>query len=70
MKYQHWTNDALPPTPGGMVAGATEAPGLVVAALGQLAKQSRASRFRPAIPPQGRYPALEDAPGSFVKVRS
>jgi polyhydroxyalkanoate synthase len=70
MKYQHWTNDALPPSLEDWMAGATEAPGSWwphwAAWLG-----ARSGAMVPARDPAaGPLPVLEEAPGSFVKVRS
>jgi polyhydroxyalkanoate synthase len=69
-KYNHWVNEAQPSSPQDWLDGATElagswwhdwnrwvtakAPGLVAARL----------------PGEGRLPVLEDAPGSYVRVKS
>jgi polyhydroxyalkanoate synthase len=69
-KYQHWTNEALPETVEAWKAGAVEHPGswwphwaawLAERSGGQVAARN---------PGKGVLPPLEDAPGSFVKVRS
>ena len=69
-KYQHWTNTALPATVEEWIAGATEHPGSWwphwEAWLGE-----RSGGMVPARDPaKGPLKPLEDAPGSFVKVRS
>jgi len=69
-KYQHWTNDALPATVEEWIAGAVEHPGSWwenwAAWLGK-----RSGAMVPARDPaKGPLKPLEDAPGSFVKVRS
>ena len=69
-KYRHWTNAALPPTLDEWLAGASEHPGswwphwsawLVVRSGGKIPARD---------PATGPLAPLEDAPGSFVKVKS
>ncbi|MFT8243169.1 PHA/PHB synthase family protein [Roseomonas sp. BN140053] len=67
-KYSHWVNDTLPPSPEGWLEGATELAGSWwpdwhrwVSALDRTEVPAR-------IPGSGALPALEDAPGSYVKV--
>ena len=67
-KYSHWVNAALPPDPEDWFRGATELAGSWwpdwqrwVAALGRDQVPAR-------IPGAGKLAALEDAPGSYVKV--
>jgi len=69
-KYQHWTNDKLPPTLEEWQAGAVEHPGSWwpdwAAWLGQ-----RSGKMIPARDPsKGPLKPIEDAPGSYVKVKS
>lgn len=70
-KYQHWTNDALPATVEEWRAGAVEHPGSWwphwAAWLNERSGGMVAAR-NPSNGPLGK--PLEDAPGSFVKVRS
>ncbi|MBI5942107.1 MAG: class I poly(R)-hydroxyalkanoic acid synthase [Caulobacterales bacterium] len=70
-KYQHWTNDALPATVAEWQAGAVEHPGSWwphwAAWLNERSGDSVPARD-PSKGPLGK--PLEDAPGSFVKVRS
>ncbi len=69
-KYQHWLNDALPGTVEDWLAGAKEAKGSWWPDwAGWLAERS--GDMVPARDPAaGPLPAIEDAPGSYVKVRS
>ena len=69
-KYSHWTNDALPPTPEEWFAGAQEMAGSWwpdwqrwVGALGAETVPART-------PGEGRLPSIEDAPGSYVRVKA
>ena len=70
-KYQHWTNDALPATVAEWQAGAVEHPGSWwphwAAWLNERSGDMVPARD-PSNGPLGK--PLEDAPGSFVKVRS
>lgn len=70
-KYQHWTNDALPATVTEWQAGSVEHPGSWwphwAAWLNERSGEMVAARD-PSNGPLGK--PLEDAPGSFVKVRS
>ncbi|MCF8503338.1 MAG: class I poly(R)-hydroxyalkanoic acid synthase [Caulobacter sp.] len=70
-KYQHWTNDALPATVDEWRAGAVEHPGSWwphwAAWLNERSGDMVPARD-PSNGPLGK--PLEDAPGSFVKVRS
>jgi polyhydroxyalkanoate synthase len=69
-KYQHWTNPDLPPTLEAWLAGAIEHPGSWWPHWGDWLK-ARSGGQRPArVPAKGPLKPLEDAPGSFVKVRS
>jgi len=69
-KYQHWTNSALPGTVEEWISGGVEHPGSWWPHWAAwLAEKS--SKMVPARDPaKGPYAPLEDAPGSFVKVRS
>ena len=69
-KYSHWVNSALPPTPEEWFAGAQELAGSWwpdwqrwVAAL---APETVPARH----PGEGKLPAIEDAPGSYVRVKA
>ena len=67
-KYSHWVNEALPPTADEWFAGATELAGSWwpdwqrwVTALDRTMVPAR-------VPGEGGLPAIEDAPGSYVRV--
>ncbi|MBB5689825.1 class I poly(R)-hydroxyalkanoic acid synthase [Roseomonas alkaliterrae] len=67
-KYSHWINEELPPEPEAWFKGATELAGSWwpdwhrwVSALDRTMVPAR-------IPGEGGLPAIEDAPGSYVKV--
>jgi polyhydroxyalkanoate synthase len=69
-KYQHWTNDALPATLEEWVAGAVEHPGSWWPHWSAWLKAKSGKQVPARDPARGPLPAIEDAPGSFVKVRS
>jgi polyhydroxyalkanoate synthase len=69
-KYSHWVNTALPPDPEAWFHGATEIAGSWwpdwqrwVTALGKEQVPAR-------VPGDGKLTPIEDAPGSYVKVRA
>jgi polyhydroxyalkanoate synthase subunit PhaC len=65
MKYQHWTNDALPERFEDFVAGATETKGSWWPDwIRWLAPQSGKQ-----VPARDPGDGIENAPGSYVKVR-
>ena len=69
-KYQHWTNDALPATLDEWLAGAVENPGSWWPHWATWLK-AKSGKDVPALDPaKGPLEPLEDAPGSFVKVKS
>ena len=69
-KYQHWTNPQTPETLEAWKTGATENPGSWWPAWATWL-HARAGEMIPARDPAaGPLPALEDAPGSYVKVMS
>jgi polyhydroxyalkanoate synthase len=69
-KYQHWVNDALPATLDEWLAEAVEHPGSWWTHWAEWL-HARSGDMVPARDPSaGPLPPLEDAPGSFVKVRS
>jgi polyhydroxyalkanoate synthase len=68
-KYSHWINDTLPPGPDDWFKGATEMAGSWwpdwhrwVSALGKEHVKAR-------VPGDGKLKPIEDAPGSYVRVR-
>jgi polyhydroxyalkanoate synthase len=70
VKYQHWTNDALPETLDEWIAGAEEHPGSWWTHWSAWLKERSGGEVSARDPAAGPLPPLEDAPGSFVKVRS
>ena len=69
-KYQHWTNDTLPPTLAEWQAGAVEHPGSWWLHWSAWLKARSGGDVPARDPAAGLLKALDDAPGSFVKVRS
>lgn len=69
-KYQHWTNSSLPDTVEEWMAGAVETPGSWWPHWAEWLK-ARSGKLVPARDPsKGPLKPLEDAPGSYVKVKS
>jgi len=69
-KYQHWTNTALPGAVDDWVAGAVEHPGSWWPHWGEWLAAKSGPMVPARDPTKGPLRPLEDAPGSFVKVRS
>jgi polyhydroxyalkanoate synthase len=69
-KYQHWTNPALPASIDEWVAGAQEHPGSWWPHWGRWLVERSGTMVPARDPARGPLKPLEDAPGSFVKVRS
>jgi polyhydroxyalkanoate synthase len=69
-KYGHWTNNALPATPDEWFAGAEPHDGSWWPVWNHWIDQFELGRVAARIPGGGRLPVLEDAPGSYVRVRS
>ena len=69
-KYQHWTNPALPPTVEEWMAGAVEHPGSWWPNWSEWLKARSGKQVPARDPAKGTLPPLEDAPGSYVKVKS
>jgi polyhydroxyalkanoate synthase subunit PhaC len=69
-KYQHWTNDKLPPTVEEWIAGAEEHPGSWWENWAAWLAKRSGGMVPARDPARGPLKPLEDAPGSFVKVRS
>jgi polyhydroxyalkanoate synthase len=70
-KYQHWLNETArnPPTLDEWRAGATEHPGSWWDDWDKWLSAQSGDRVPARVPGSGGLPALEDAPGSYVKVR-
>jgi polyhydroxyalkanoate synthase len=68
-KYNHWINEALPPDPAAWLAGATELAGSWWPDWQRWILSHDKAQVAARTPGDGKLPALEDAPGSFVKIR-
>jgi polyhydroxyalkanoate synthase len=69
-KYQHWTNDDLPDTVEEWIAGASEHPGSWWPNWAAWLAERSGPMVPARDPSKGPLKPIEDAPGSFVKVRS
>ena len=69
-KYQYWTNQALPDSVEAWVAGAVEHPGSWWPNWAAWLAERSGPQVAARDPAAGVLPPIEDAPGSFVKVRS
>ena len=70
-KYQHWLNETAsnPPTLEEWRAGATEYPGSWWNDWDKWLSEKSGPKVPARVPGAGGLPAIEDAPGSYVKVR-
>ena len=68
-KYNHWINEALPPTPDEWLAGATELAGSWWPDWHRWILAHGKAQVAARVPGDGKLKAIEDAPGSFVQVR-
>jgi len=69
-KYQHWTNDALPATVDEWVSGAEEHAGSWWPHWAAWLKDKSGELVPARDPAKGPLKPIEDAPGSYVQVRS
>jgi polyhydroxyalkanoate synthase len=69
-KYQHWTNNGLPDTLEGWMAGAVEHPGSWWPHWASWLNERSGDMVAARDPATGPLTPLEAAPGAFVKVRS
>jgi polyhydroxyalkanoate synthase subunit PhaC len=69
-KYGHWTNDNLPPNPDEWFAGATAHQGSWWPVWDEWVTQLDSGRVPAREPGAGKLRNIEDAPGSYVRVRS
>ena len=69
-KYQHWLNPALPDTVDAWLADAQEYKGSWWPDWSAWLAERSGEKIAARDPAAGPLPALEDAPGSYVKVRS
>ncbi|MBY0338042.1 MAG: class I poly(R)-hydroxyalkanoic acid synthase [Acetobacteraceae bacterium] len=67
-KYSHWINEELPASPDDWFAGATEFSGSWWLDWNRWVTSIDNARVPARIPGQGGLPAIEDAPGSYVRV--
>ena len=70
-KYQHWLNETAknPPTLAEWQAGAVEHPGSWWHDWDKWLSEKSGAKVAARVPGEGGLPAIEDAPGSYVKVR-
>ncbi|HEV2337124.1 MAG TPA: class I poly(R)-hydroxyalkanoic acid synthase [Stellaceae bacterium] len=69
-KYGHYENDKNPPTAEEWLAGAIEHPGSWWPVWEQWVAQYAGGEVPARTPGDGKLPPIEDAPGSYVKVRA
>jgi len=69
-KYGHWANDKLPSSPDEWFGGATPNQGSWWPLWDQWVTQLDGGRVPPRDPGSGELPTIENAPGSYVRVRS
>ena len=69
-KYGHWQNDTNPATPDEWLAGATEIADSWWPAWEKWVSQYAGGEVSPRQPGDGKLMPIEDAPGSYVKVRA
>jgi polyhydroxyalkanoate synthase subunit PhaC len=69
-KYGHWQNDNNPPTPEEWLAGATEVAQSWWPAWDKWVSQYAGGEVPARHPGDGKLKPIEDAPGSYVKVRA
>ncbi len=69
-KYGHWTNDKLPATPEEWFATATAQKGSWWPYWDKWVTQYDGGRVPARTPGDGKLPVIEDAPGSYVRVRA
>ncbi len=68
-KYSHWINAELPPNPDEWLAGATEIAGSWWPDWQRWVTSLNGEKVPARTPGEGGLPAIEDAPGSYVRVR-
>jgi polyhydroxyalkanoate synthase len=69
-KYSHWVNDKNPPTPEEWLKTARETPGSWWPEWHDWVKQYGGGEVPPRKPGAGKLKVIEDAPGSYVKVKA
>ncbi len=68
-KYNHWINESLPDDPDAWFAGATELAGSWWPDWQRWIQAHGKAQVPARTPGDGKLPALEDAPGSYVQVK-
>ena len=69
-KYSHWINEQLPPDPEAWLAGGTEMAGSWWPDWHRwVSVQSGKAMVKARVPGDGKLKAIEDAPGSYVRVK-
>ena len=68
-KYSHWVNTALPGDPEAWFQGATESAGSWWPDWHRWVSAQAKEQVPARVPGEGKLKAIEDAPGSYVKVR-
>ena len=68
-KYSHWINEALPPDPEAWFKGATEIAGSWWPDWHRWVSAQDNEQVPARVPGDGKLKPIEDAPGSYVKVR-
>ncbi len=69
-KYSHWINPDLPPEAEAWFAGATEIAGSWWPDWQRWITAIDKRQVKARVPGEGKLPAIEDAPGSYVKVKA
>jgi polyhydroxyalkanoate synthase len=69
-KYGHWTNDELPDSPEEWFAGAVERKGSWWPHWDEWVTQFDGGLVPLRVPGDGKLPVIEDAPGSYVRMRA
>jgi polyhydroxyalkanoate synthase len=69
-KYHHWVNDRNPPSPEEWLASATQRPGSWWPEWANWIADFGGGKVPARKPGDGKLKVIEDAPGSYVKVRA
>ena len=69
-KYAHWTGAKNPKSPEDWLASAKEHPGSWWPVWARWAGRHGGGKVKARVPGDGKLAVIEDAPGSYVKVRA
>jgi len=69
-KYSHWTNAKCPESPDDWIAGAKEHPGSWWPEWAKWAAKYAGKQVPARVPGDGKLKPIEDAPGSYVRVKA